>query len=99
MALFAYVVILLPFQSGFIIEYGNIFHGSYNAITKFHCYEFLKLFSIIQMTIGFQNRDKNILMTPYCLTWRSTISSHTDSGCCWSKRDTVPAEEITGKQT
>ena len=53
----------------------------------------------MQMTPGLQNGDKNTLTTPYCPTWRSTMSSHADSGRGWSEGDTGPAEEMTGKQT
>ena len=52
----------------------------------------------MQMTPGLQNGDKNTLMIPYCQTWRSTLSSHTDSGHGWSEGDTGPAEEMTGKR-
>ena len=51
----------------------------------------------MQMSPGLQNGDKNTLMPPYCPTWRSTVSSHTDSGRGWSEGDTGPAEEMTGK--
>ena len=50
------------------------------------------------MTPGPQNGDKNTLMTPYCPTWRSTMSSHADSGRGWSEGDTGPAEEMTGEK-
>ena len=50
------------------------------------------------MMPGLQNGDKNTLTTPYCPTWRSTMSSHADSGHGWSEGDTGPAEEMTGKQ-
>ncbi|CAE1234363.1 unnamed protein product [Acanthosepion pharaonis] len=48
-----------------------------------------------QMTPGLQNGEKNTLMTPYCPTWRSTLSSHADSGHGWSEGDTGHAEEMT----
>ncbi|CAE1234358.1 TFCP2 [Acanthosepion pharaonis] len=48
-----------------------------------------------QMTPEFQNGNKNTLMIPYCPTWRSTLSSHADSGHGWSEGDTGHAEEMT----
>ena len=49
------------------------------------------------MTPDLQNGDKNTLMSPYCPTWRSTMS-YADSGHGWSEGDTGPAEEMTGKK-
>ena len=50
-----------------------------------------------QKTPGLQNGDKNTLTIPDCSTWRSTLSSHTDSGHGWSESDPGPTEEMTGK--